>query len=471
MKPKFCTMIRNLILTTLACICIQVRAAEKPNILFIAVDDLNDWAAYFENPQAITPNMDQLAREGVWFSRAYCQYPICGPSRASLMSGLYFHQLNSPKLQADDKFVEASIEAMGSKLLHGYFKQHGYKTMAVGKILHQHLPGKNLDLSGGRGDWDFLEDEKTGKKIKLEWQPQVTLTDWGAWEQPEEEMSDSETATWAVARLKEKHNKPFILMVGFLRPHAPWYVPQKYFDLYDREKINLPDYKANDLDDVPAAATNMISDGYPRTDWAIKNNKWKDIVHSYLASITFVDSKVGQVLDALNHSPYKDNTIVVLWSDHGYHMGEKNTFQKHTLWERSSRSPLIFRLPQSMKSEQSQGCCKQVVGLIDIYPTLVELCNLPANDKVAGRSLKRLLDNPQTEWNHPALTYGPDGARAVRHQHYRYIEYGDGSKELYDHQKDPNEWNNLAKDSAYQSVLKMMEECLTKNHLAPKGKQ
>lgn len=339
--------------------------------------------------------------------------------------------------------------------------------MAVGKILHKHLPDENLDLSGGRGSWDFLKDKKTGKKIKLHWEPQVTLTDWGAWEKPEETMSDSKAATWAVDRLEEQHDKPFMLMVGFLRPHVPWYVPQKYFDMYDREDIKLPAYKADDLDDVPAAALETINDGYPRTEWALENDQWKDIVHSYLASISFVDTKIGQVLDALNKSEYKDNTIVILWSDHGYHMGEKNTFQKHTLWERSGLSQLIIKLPPSMDGKWSQGRCDRIVGLIDIYPTLVDLCNLPANDKVVGRSLKPLLSNSQAEWNYPTLTYRKDGGKAVLYHNYRYIEYGDGSQELYDHAKDPHEWTNIAKNIEYQSILKGMKALLTENYIPP----
>lgn len=465
MKQNFYTQIRRLCLLLLANLCILASAAEKPNVLFIAVDDLNDWAGYFGNSQAITPNMDQLAHEGVWFSQAYCQYPVCGPSRASLMSGLYYHQLNSLKLQPDDEFVEETVQSIGSELLHGYFKQHGYKTMAVGKILHKHLPEENLDLSGGRGGWDYLRDKKTGKKIKLQWPSQKTLTDWGPWDKPEGKMSDSEAADWAVERLEEKHDEPFMLMVGFLRPHVPWYVPQKYFDMYDREDIQLPTYKADDLEDVPAAALKTINDGYPRTNWAIENNQWRDIVHSYLASVTFVDTKIGQVLDALSSSSYQDNTIVILWSDHGYHIGEKNTFQKHTLWERSGLSPLIIKLPPTMNGGNYQGRCDRVVGLIDIYPTLVELCNLPANDKVVGRSLKPLLDNPQTEWNYPTLTYRKEGGKAVRYQQYRYIEYGDGTQELYDHKKDPHEWNNIAKNIEYHSVLKMMKRQLAQNHI------
>ncbi|MDB4387000.1 sulfatase [Akkermansiaceae bacterium] len=438
--------------------------AKKPNILFISVDDLNDWAGYRGHSQVISPHMDRLAKKSTWFSRAYCQYPLCGPSRASVMSGLYYHQLESKKLQAEDKYVEDKVQSMGSELLHGYFKKHGYKTMAVGKVLHKHLPKKNLHMSGGRGKWNHNRDED-GKQVETNWKSNKTLTDWAPCAGKESEMSDSLAADWAVERLQKKHTKPFMLMVGFLRPHVPWHVPQKYFDMYDREKITTPPYQTDDLNDVPQAAKDTINDGYPRTEWAVKENQWKHIVQSYLASITFVDTKVGQVLDALEASPYRDNTIVVLWSDHGYHLGEKNTFQKHTLWDRSASAPLIISLPPSMQGEKHRGKTDAVVGLIDIYPTLVDLCGLPANDKVVGRSLKPLLLDREAAWNHPALTYMKDGARSLRTDRYRYIEYGDGSKELYDHKVDPNEWNNLAPDAEHASVLKELEQKMSQHHI------
>lgn len=438
--------------------------AEKPNILFISVDDLNDFVGYRGHPQVISPNMDRLAKQGTWFSRAYCQYPVCGPSRASVMSGLYPHQLESKKLQPDDSFVEKKVQSMGSELLHGYFKKHGYKTMAVGKILHKHLPKKNLHMSGGRGPWDHNRDED-GKQIESNFESSDTLTDWAPYDGEESEMSDSKAADWAVERLQKKHTKPFMLMVGFLRPHVPWHVPQKYFDMYEREKMILPPYLASDLDDVSPAAKETINDGYPRTEWAKKEGQWKHIMQSYLASITFADTKIGQVLDALETSPYKDNTIVVLWSDHGYHLGEKNTFQKHTLWERSALAPLIISLPKSMQGEKHRGKTDAVVGLIDIYPTLVDLCGLPANDKVVGRSLKPLLQNLNAKWNHPALTYRKDNGRSLRNDRYRYIEYGDGTQELYDHEKDPNEWKNLASDPEHASVLKELSQKLTELHI------
>lgn len=438
--------------------------AKAPNILFISVDDLNDWAGYRGDKQVISPHMDKLASEGVWFSRAYCQYPLCGPSRASVMSGLYFHQLNSAKLQMKDSDVAKTTEAMGSRLLHSYFKDHGYKTLAVGKILHRHLPKADLDESGGRGPWDYHVDED-GKRAKTYWKSTQTLTDWGISQIPENEMSDTKAAAWAVDRLGEKHDKPFMLMVGFLRPHVPWYVPEKYFKMYDRSKVMLPTYKKDDLDDVPEAGKATINDGYPRTEWAIKNQQWQHIVQSYLASITFVDSKVGQILNALKAGPHRDNTIVVLWSDHGYHLGEKNTFQKHTLWERSAKVPLIVKLPPSLQVQMIKGQCDRVVGLIDLYPTLVDLCGLPANEKAVGRSLKPLLKDHETKWDYPALTYLKDGGKSIRTSRYRYIEYGDGSAELYNHRNDTNELTNLVDNPEYTKALQMMKSKLSRTHL------
>lgn len=431
---------------------------DRPNILFIAVDDLNNWTGYAGNGQAITPNMDRLAGDGVYFSKAYCNYPLCGPSRASVMSGMYFSELNTAKTQPRDRDVEKAVNALGSSLLHTYFGDRGYKTMAVGKILHSHVPDDSVDLSGGRERWDFNEDE-TGDRIRSNWPPDLnpktasTLTDWGVYVGDnglgtEADMSDSKAAAWAVDRFQETHEQPFMLMVGFLHPHVPWYVPQKYFDMYDKDNLVMPLYNPDDWDDVPAAGLENINDGYPRTEWAIENNQWTNIVHSYLANITYADAKIGEVLDALDASPYKDNTIVVLWSDHGYHMGEKNTFQKHTLWDRSGVAPLIIKAPGMTAS----GECDSVVSLLDIYPTLVDLCGLPPNDKTQGRSLKPLLEKPARSWDHPAFTF-KHGIKAVQYGDLRYIEYEDGSQELYDHTNDPEEWTNLAGNVKYAETI------------------
>ncbi|MDF7809160.1 sulfatase [Pontiellaceae bacterium B12219] len=378
------------------------------------------------------------------------------------MSGVYFSELNASKTQPDDEEVQQRIESMGSSLMHTYFGRNGYKTMAVGKILHSHVPDGSVDLSGGRDGWDRNEDAN-GNIIRSNWPPDLnnstaeTLTDWGLYvgengTGTEADMSDSVSAAWAVDRLQETHTEPFMLMVGFLHPHVPWYAPQSYFDMYDPETLVMPPYKPDDWDDIPAAGLETINEGYPRTEWAIENNQWTNMVHAYLANVTFADSKVGLVLDALEASPYATNTIVVLWGDHGYHMGEKNTFQKHTLWDRSGVTPLIIKAP----GMATNTVCDSVVSLLDLYPTLVDLAGLPPNDKVRGRTLSPLLENPALPWDHPVFTY-KGGTEAVQYGNLRYIEYEDGSQELYDHTNDPDEWTNLVSNVDYAEILETLK--------------
>lgn len=424
----------------------------KPNVLFISIDDLNDWPRFMGRyPDAITPNMDRLAEQGVVFTNAHCTYPLCGPSRASIFSGLSLPSLGGYKGQFKDAEVQEIAESKGSKLLHTYFSDHDYKTMAVGKLMHRHVPKDSVDLSGGRGDWNKLPG---GKKVN--WKSKKTLTDWGPYPGKDSDMSDHQAATWAIEQLEKKHEKPFLLMTGFVRPHVPWHVPQKWYDLYpEPDTITLPAYDKDDLDDVSDAARDTINDGYPRTEWAKSEGNWKEILHSYLACISFVDAQVGRVLTALEASPYKDNTIVVLWSDHGYHMGEKNTFQKHTAWERSSRSPLIISAPNIQS-----GRCSRAVSLLDLYPTLLDMCDLPANDKCEGRSIQPLVQNPQTPWPYPAIIHCRRGHEVVQTETHRYIRYNDGSEELYDHTSDPDEWTNLIGSPENMAIKEQLEKHL-----------
>ncbi|TWU39574.1 sulfatase [Novipirellula artificiosorum] len=439
---------------------ITVRAAEAPpNVLFIAIDDLNDWPKFMGRyPDAITPNMDRLAARGQVFTNAHCSYPLCGPSRASLFTGLSIGSLGGYKGQKafEDQKVAKLAESKGTWLLHSYFRDHDYKTMAVGKLLHEHVPKGSVAMSGGRGGWNKLPGG-----TKLNWPSKKTLTDWGAYPGNDEEMSDHQAASWAVERLERKRKEPFMLMVGFLRPHVPWHVPQKWLDLYpDPSKLTRPPFKPDDLKDVSDAARDLLNDGYPRTEWAMEEEQWQDMIHSYLACISFVDAQVGRVLDALDASPYADNTLVILWSDHGYHMGEKNTFQKHTVWERSSRTPMIIAGPGVTAGQR----CDRVVSLLDIYPTLVDLCSLPANPKCEGRSLRPLIKNPSEAWPYPALINCREGHYAVQTESHRYIRYEDGSEELYDHGQDPNEWSNLVADPAHAdrraAMAKQLKELL-----------
>lgn len=429
----------------------------KPNVLFISVDDLNDFPPFGGcYPDAITPNLDKLAKRGVVFSNAHCQFPLCGPSRASLMSGLQPSTLGYDG-QMKDSALQTRARELNTELLHSYFSKNGYKTMAVGKICHRHVPEGSVDASGGRGGFT----EGTGR-LKRNWHQKGTSTDWAMAPERDEQLPDHKAAEWAVKQLQQKHEKPFFLMAGFLRPHVPWYVPKKWFDLYDKEKLTLPPYKKNDLDDVPDMAKKIsILEQMPRTEWAIKNKQWRNIVHAYLACISFADHQVGKVLDALDASSYKDNTIIVLWSDHGYHMGEKNTFQKHSLWERSSHVPLIFAGPGINAGQR----CDRVVSLLDIYPTLVEICSLPKNCKNEGRSLAPLMKNPSQSWPFPALTGWKKDSFAVQNDRYRYIRYGDGSEELYDHQNDQNEWTNLADKPGLANVKAALAKHIPEHNL------
>ncbi|MFQ5983600.1 MAG: sulfatase-like hydrolase/transferase, partial [Woeseiaceae bacterium] len=244
-----------------------VNATATPNVLIIAVDDLNDWVGYTgTHPDTITPNIDALAARGTVFTQAYSQFPLCGPSRASLFAGMLPSSLGLLKQPRPDSVVAEAAAKHDSLLLHSYFREHGYKTMAVGKLLHEHIPEDSVDLSGGRGDWDRMVDNE-----RINFDSDNTMTDWAVYPYPEAEMSDPTAAVWAVERLQETHDQPFLLMVGFLRPHVPWYVPEQYFDAVgDADALTLPPYRADDLDDVPSYAQRMnVRDGYPRTNWAI----------------------------------------------------------------------------------------------------------------------------------------------------------------------------------------------------------
>ena len=455
-------MFRSFLAIAFSLAAVSALAEDKPNVLFIAVDDLNDFPAFSGcYPDAKTPHMDRLAERGVVFTRAHCQFPLCGPSRASVMSGLLPSTLGYDN-HMKDLALQERARVLGTELLHGYFGNHGYKTMAVGKICHHNVPIGSVDVRGDRGGFSG----GTGK-LKANWHQNGTSTDWAMAPKNDQELPDHQAATWAVARLGETHQKPFLLMVGFLRPHVPWYVPKKWFDLYDRKTITLPPYRDDDLDDLPQIAKDIsILKQYPRTNWAIENKQWRNIVHAYLACISFSDHQVGRVLDALDASPYKDNTIIVLWSDHGYHLGEKNTFQKQTLWERSSHVPLAIAGP----GIEGKRRCNRVVSLVDLYPTLIDMCNLPANPRNEGRSLVPLVREPGKSWPYPAIIGWTKNSFAIQNESYRYIRYGDGSEELYDHRSDPNEWSNLAGEPELAPVRRKLGGFIPKNLHRPKKK-
>ena len=417
-------------------------AVARPNILLIAIDDLNDWVGCLGgHPQAHTPNIDRLAKQGTLFSNASCQAPICGPSRISLLSGKYPHENGC--YHQPTKAV-AKDRQLVSKFLPLYFSKHGYKTMATGKISHG-VPEKSIfEITGIKGS----SGPKPPNQKRFHFTPpdtpfSGTQTDWGVFPKDETLMPDYRSADWAIDRLAEEHDRPFFLAVGFVRPHVPFYTQQKWFDLFPLDSLQLPEIPIDDLNDVPPTGRAVNhAPNYPRPEWlrADDNHQLRLCVQAYLACGAFVDHQVGRVLDSLAASKYADNTVVLLFSDHGYHLGEKEVVAKHTAWEESARVPLIVSVP-GMK--QSASISKSV-GLIDIYPTLVDLAGLPATGQNSGASLVPLLTDPNTKWRNGTLMAWGRGNFSYRTQRYRYIRYADGSEELYDHESDPHGWKNLA---------------------------
>ncbi|MGB3584925.1 MAG: sulfatase [Tunicatimonas sp.] len=431
----------------------------NPNVLFIAIDDLNDWLGVMGgHPDAITPHMDKLAASGILFQNAHCQAPLCGPSRASIMTGLRPSTTGIYGMVDDNKIKLDNPATADIIFLPEYFKQQGYHTMGIGKLFHHHAPEGLFDESGGRARgfgplpeerfvWDGFGGENYGR----------TSTDWGAFPTKDSLMPDYQSVQWAAERLGRDYDQPFFLAVGFLRPHVPLYVPQPWFDLYPTEKLSLPSYRADDLTDVPPVA-HKINDlpMMPSTEWAIKSGSWDEIIQAYLACVSFVDYQVGQLLESLKKSAYADNTIIVLWSDHGYRLGEKGTFAKHALWEEATHTPLIFSGPNIPAGK----VVDEPVELLSLYPTLLELAGLPAYERNEGRSLVSLIQGPSNDEDWSAVTTFGRNNHAVRTKNFRYIHYEDGGEELYDHTTDPQEWNNLASQVKYQSQKEKLSKYL-----------
>ena len=446
----------------------RTRAQEtpRPNVLMIAVDDLNDWVGCMGgHANAKTPNIDRLASQGILFTNAHCQAPICGPSRASLFSGLLPSTSGIYGQISDNHLKDASPIAGQAILMPDYFEMHGYKTMACGKLFHGGDKAKVFEHYGGQASFG----PKPKKRFKYDpaWFPEKiggTQTDWGAFPDTDKEMPDSRIANYGVKRLGEAHEKPFFLAVGFMRPHVPWYVPQKWFDIHPVDQVTLPPYLESDLDDVPELSRRVNElTAMPTTQWAIKQNEWKNIVQSYLACTTFVDAQIGKVLDALENSKYADNTIVILWSDHGYHIGEKNRFAKQALWDRANRVPMIIRTPKGLSGKE----CSVPVGLIDIYPTLLDLCGLPRNELNEGESITRLVTTPDAAWERAIVTTYGQNNHALQTQRHRFYRYEDGSMELYDHIDDPNEWHNLANKEEQKTLIESLSKRLPETSAEP----
>ncbi len=441
----------------------SVTAAQRPNVLFIAVDDLNDWVGVMGgHPQAKTPFMDRLARRGTLFSNAHCQAPLCNPSRASLLTGLRPTSTGIYGLAPGIRAVEQTRERV---TLPQAFQQAGYFTYSCGKIFHDgSIAPKNRE--GEFMAWGPSPNiPKPAKKFVIIEPSGHPAMDWGIFPEKDTEQGDWKIADAAIEQIHASpKDKPFFIAAGFRLPHVPCFASQKWFDLHPEDTLVLPPGKENDRADVPDFAWYLHWKlPEPRLSWLKESNQWKPLVRAYLASTSFVDSQVGRVIEALDKSGQASNTVVVLWSDHGWHLGEKGITGKNSLWEPSTRVPLIFVGPGIAKNAE----CKRPAELLDIYPTLLELCGLPPREGQEGRSLLPQLKNRKARRPWPAITSHNQGNHTVRTEDWRYIRYADGSEELYNMKRDPNEWTNLTGEKKYASIKKELSQWIPQVDLPP----
>lgn len=431
---------------------------KRPNILFIAVDDLNDWVGPLGgHPQAKTPNFDRLAKMGVTFTNAHCQSVLCNPSRTSLLTG---KRPTSTGIYGLAPFFRDAPQLADLKTLPEYFRENGYRSYMAGKVFHGGYGRKAKGL-----DWDEVGPNAGGNPYppeKLVNTPsKMKAVDWGVFPHKDEDKDDYKVASWAVEKIATMPaDQPFILSAGFFLPHVPCFVTQKWMDLYPEETLMLPEICKDDRDDTPRASWwlhwNLPE---PRLKFLEEQNQWKNLVRSYLASISFMDAQLGRVLDALEKSPHADNTIIVLWSDHGWHLGEKLITGKNTLWEPSTRVPLIFAGPGSAKGVK----CTEPVELLDIFPTLCELAGVPLPKQLEGHTLTPQLKDATAAREWPAISNHNPGNDSVRDKRWRYIRYVDGSQELYDLESDPNEFKNLASDPAFAAEIARLKKWIPEN--------
>ncbi|MCW3806391.1 sulfatase [Plebeiibacterium marinum] len=468
--------------------------SSKPNVLFISIDDLNDWIGMLGatgHPDVKTPNLDRLAARGVYFANNHANTTACTPSRLSVMTGLSAVSTgcytNKSGVQNQNLWNEVLA-------LPAFFRQNNYYTMACGKIeghachgIEKEYPHQKLwDERLPRG---FLMDEQTlrdgqgyggtifypfpkgGSPIRNHNASYKGHSLCAGPINPDEipggKMPDELAADWAVERLKREYDVPFMLGIGFVRPHVPYTAPKQYFDMYPVDKIYIPTDPIGEMDDIPlygkAMAYGVFEPGDERMVRELGCEYRKELVQGYLACVTFMDAQLGKVLDALDNSNYADNTIIILWSDHGQHLGEKRSWRKQCLWQESTNSPMLWVVPGLTKGE----ICKQPSSLLDIYPTLIQLCGLNEKVKSDGISLLPQLKDVNKKRSQPAVTTWTYGSHAVRDERWHYIRYYDGSEELYDADNDYGEHYNLAENPDYKAIIAKMKKYLPQDIYTP----
>lgn len=436
----------------------------KPNVLFISLDDLNDWIGCLGgHPQARTPNLDRLASTGVLFTNAHCPAPACNPSRTSIMTGIPPYRSG---LYDNRQKMRAVLP--DAELLPKYLSRHGYWSAGSGKLLHYFIDAESWDEYFPKKETEnpfprTLMPEQRPVNLPRGGNWQYSETDWAPLEATNEEYGgDWLVSDWIGKQLKKKHDRPFFLACGIYRPHEPWFVPKKYFDQFPIETIQLPvGYRADDLDDLPLEGKRRGPNRY--FEHIRKHDQWKQGVQGYLASIAFADDMVGRVLNALQAGPNRDNTIVILWSDHGWHLGEKQHWQKYTAWRACTRVPLIIRVPTQTpgltEGTQAGGVCNQPVNLSSLFSTVTELVGHSRELNPEVPSLVPLLKDPAADWDHVAVTcLSEPESYGLSTSDWRYIRYAKGGEELYRTADDPYEWNNLAGLPEHQNVIQDLSE-------------
>lgn len=451
--------------------CIPEEQNQSPNVLIICVDDLKDWTGYLGGYEGTvhTPNMDALAERGMSFTNAHASATLCCPSRNAFFLG---RRPSSTGLYNNNQWWKPNHPGLVS--MPQYFRQHGYYAAGAGKLFH-HTPGNNPPCSWDEHQeqvfddpWNFADWSVERYAIRFgyrgpivpypEWKPLNGVypirseLDWGPIPgNAEKDYGDLRAVQFAEEFLEKDRSQPFFLAVGIYRPHLPWHVPQKYFDLYPMDSIVMPGgLRENDLDDIPDEGRKLARAGSRDFYQIREEGKWEPAIQAYLASITFADAQVGAVLEVLERSRHADNTIVVLWSDHGWHLGSKDHWHKQTLWEECTRIPFIMDVPDLRRGGSK---CNKPIDMVNVFPTLVSLCGLPALDGLDGHDMTSLLRDPGGDWPWPAMSEIKTGHMAVRSQNWRYIRYRDGSEELYESSIDPYEWDNLANEPEYGEIL------------------
>jgi uncharacterized sulfatase len=434
------------------------QAADRPNVLLLMSDDLAATLGCYGHPQAKTPNLDALAKRGVVFNRAYCQFPHCNPSRSSMLTGM---RPNTTRVTNNEDNLYTNHP--GVLTLPHHFRQNGYVTARCGKIFHLGVPSGLESMDDPQG-WDFgtpFKSElpfppKRQSAVKVEAGKKKQGLGWQEIPGDDDLLVDGVFAKTAIEWLsKRESGKPFFLAVGFHRPHLPLVAPAQYFDLYPFESITLPEAPADDEADIPAPARNGAVPGYALT---ATPEQRRAAIRAYLACVSYVDAQVGRLLESLKQAGLDDNTIILFVSDHGWHLGEHGLWHKRSLFEESARVPFLLATP-GMKAAGQRS--ESLIELTDVFPTLCDLCGLPAPKQLEGKSLRPFLENAAAEIHDAAFTQarrGPNAefwGRSIRTSRWRCTEWDEGRSgiELYDHASDPQEYTNLANDPKHAATL------------------